>query len=661
MTFPYLDEGPEGDRIGLALSGGGVRAACLGLGALQAAEEEGILRETRFVSAVSGGSYIAAAYLASRAGADDRGAWSRGSPEEEHLRRNLRYLADGLGDLLSGLATYLRGLALNLLPPVAAIVVAATVAGLLLDTLGLLRATADGVAGPYGTQRRAAVALLLVAAFALGAAGRRRRPLRWAARACALAGAVGLVPDLLAVTTWVETGLATWVTTAAQLAVAVVLVLSTLALVVRTQWAVVGTWARRGVRTAVRTLFTASCVLAALSLFGLVTVWAAGGAGTALFAGAVAGVVLVACMAFVDANASSLHGMYADRLARAYVTRSDRDGADHRLDTYRMTDLLAPGVPQLVICAAVNLCERESAFGEGCASFSFSPTHVGSPALGYEPTGPFLERVGQLTLAELIAASGAAVAPNMGRFTQKTSRLALAMLNLRLGLWIPNVFQIRGDREERGRSRAAGRIAWLRRRLCAPGPLAVVREALGRMSMHHRLLFISDGGHWDNSGIVELLRRRCTVVFALDASIDSARLSNTLRMMSLARQELGVEFDADAELLTSEEPVKRIRYRFPDDCPRRTPPRWLVLMRTFIVDEMPTDIVALGRGAGPFPRHSTLNQFFSVRESDAYIALGRWLLRRAVRVADLRPAAERPAEVGPPNGGYSSARIPAWS
>jgi hypothetical protein len=229
------------------------------------------------------------------------------------------------------------------------------------------------------------------------------------------------------------------------------------------------------------------------------------------------------------------------------------------------------------------------------------------------------------------------------------------MLNLRLGLWIPNVFlpdaELPTTRRTDRTSRAPGRIARLRRRLRAPGPLAVVREALGRMSMHNRQLFISDGGHWDNSGIVELLRRRCTVIFALDASIDSARLSNILRMLSLARQELGVEFDADADLMASEEPVKRIRYRFPDDCPDRTPHRWLVLMRTFIVDEMPTDIVALGRGAGPFPRHSTLNQFFSVRESDAYITLGRWLLRRAVRVADLQPAVTRaPTHLARANG-----------
>ncbi|MEZ5412407.1 MAG: hypothetical protein R2761_30515 [Acidimicrobiales bacterium] len=56
----------DADPVGVALSGGGVRAACLGLGALQVLEEQDVLGRARHVAAVSGGSYIAAAFMAAR-------------------------------------------------------------------------------------------------------------------------------------------------------------------------------------------------------------------------------------------------------------------------------------------------------------------------------------------------------------------------------------------------------------------------------------------------------------------------------------------------------------------------------------------------------------------------------------------------------------------
>ena len=94
-------------RLGMAVSGGGIRAACLGLGAIQVAEESGLIRRIDYLSAVSGGSYTATAVAAARARMQDptrsRPPWSRGSPEEDHLRRSLRYLGEDWSDVVVGI------------------------------------------------------------------------------------------------------------------------------------------------------------------------------------------------------------------------------------------------------------------------------------------------------------------------------------------------------------------------------------------------------------------------------------------------------------------------------------------------------------------------------------------------------------------------------
>ena len=107
-------------------------------------------------------------------------------------------------------------------------------------------------------------------------------------------------------------------------------------------------------------------------------------------------------------------------------------------------------------------------------------------------------------------------------------------------------------------------------------------------------------------------------------------------MISLARSELGVEFEADGKLLKSLSPVEKIRFSYPDDT-IDSPASYLILLRTHINSEMPSDLVALATGRGAFPRHSTMNQFLSARDVDAYIALGRWLLQHGLAAADLPP------------------------
>ncbi|MFE6865694.1 hypothetical protein ACFVFS_03995 [Kitasatospora sp. NPDC057692] len=119
--------GREHARLGFCVSGGGIRAACVTLGALQALRPW--LKQARYLVAVSGGGYtVGAMQLAlsdsapggpvrARSGLDADTVLEPGSPEEDHLRRHSKYLADGAGEWLIALGTLLRGLvaALSLL------------------------------------------------------------------------------------------------------------------------------------------------------------------------------------------------------------------------------------------------------------------------------------------------------------------------------------------------------------------------------------------------------------------------------------------------------------------------------------------------------------------------------------------------------------------
>ena len=87
---------PQPGRIGICCSGGGVRSAAYNLGVLQHLQQQGVLKRTAYLSAVSGGSYIAAALTLARRSTSR--PFAPGSPEEQYLRNRTTYLAPHGGE-----------------------------------------------------------------------------------------------------------------------------------------------------------------------------------------------------------------------------------------------------------------------------------------------------------------------------------------------------------------------------------------------------------------------------------------------------------------------------------------------------------------------------------------------------------------------------------
>ena len=109
---PPRPSSKQGERLGICLSGGGIRSAAFSLGAMQALQDNGKLAAADYLAAASGGAYLASGWAVSNAQQDatgPNGPWSRGSTEERWFRDHSSYLvpdfrggAAGLGRLLGG-------------------------------------------------------------------------------------------------------------------------------------------------------------------------------------------------------------------------------------------------------------------------------------------------------------------------------------------------------------------------------------------------------------------------------------------------------------------------------------------------------------------------------------------------------------------------------
>jgi len=254
------------------------------------------------------------------------------------------------------------------------------------------------------------------------------------------------------------------------------------------------------------------------------------------------------------------------------------------------------------------------------------------------------------TLPGAVAISGAAVSPLAGKATRPSQRLLLAVANVRLGMWLRNpLYCVKPKCSPAERSRPRGpseqissslrqlidRIPSGLRQLIdqwkQPGPRLLLLELVGKTHLNRRWLYVTDGGHYDNSGLVEALRRRPTTVLAFDASGDPVDQWSTIGgAISLARTELGAHIEIDPEQM---QPLDNQRVSTPfargdiwyAPVNRSQPPNatlWIVKLG--IPDHAPWDVRAYAQRSPSFPTDSTLHQIYGADQLEAYRALGEY-------------------------------------
>lgn len=260
------------------------------------------------------------------------------------------------------------------------------------------------------------------------------------------------------------------------------------------------------------------------------------------------GVLLLVISLFLSPNANSLHRLYRDRLSKAFLfnpnlfapkrgVAGDRDLAP--CDSMKLTDIDPKSTPYHLINAALNIqgSDLSNRRGRNADFFMLSRRYVGGPATGYAQTGQVQKKAPALDLATALAISGAAASSNMGSKSVRALTPTLALLNVRLGYWLTNpYFAFRGEKgdQQKERPRRVWSYLWA--------------EISSRLKEDSEVVYLTDGGHIENLGIYELLRRRCKLIVAVDAEADpEMRFNSLVTLQRYARIDLGVRIGMPVE------------------------------------------------------------------------------------------------------------------
>ena len=331
-----------------------------------------------------------------------------------------------------------------------------------------------------------------------------------------------------------------------------------------------------------------------------------------------------------DINLFSLHTFYHYRLARAYLgasspgQRKPNPFTGFDPDDDLPFQNLARQRPIPIINTAVNMTGGDDLAWQTrrAASFAFTPQWVGYETrstqgvkLGtYRPTSSY---AGGLQLGSLMAVSGAAASPNMGYHTSAAVAALLTAFNVRLGRWCGNPKHAEYWSEKSPKMAAK----------------PIFSELTGSATAQAGWINLTDGGHFDNLGVYELIRRRCRLIIVTDAGCDPKYqfedLANTVRK---CWTDLGVNIrfetfepmhlKKDSRYCDAHGVVGRIEYhhRGPEDA--IIPDGAIIYLKSSLTGDEWPDIRQYADTHDDFPHETTADQFFDENQFEAYRHLG---------------------------------------
>lgn len=350
----------------------------------------------------------------------------------------------------------------------------------------------------------------------------------------------------------------------------------------------------------------------------------------------------------VGVNEFSLHHFYRNRLVRAYLGASRlRFEREHTANPYTGFDrhddvklcslqhedpLLQPvphyDGPYMLINATLNASKVTDLAQQSrqAESFVFSPLYCGfdfARVRAVNPTKPTFEFGYRPTrdyaygndngpgLGTAMAISGAAANPNEGYHSSPATAFLLTLFNVRLGWWMGN---------------PSGKM-W---RVADPqlGLLYLLKDLFGTSDTSNAFVNLSDGGHFDNMGLYELVRRRCRYIVLGDGEEDHfftcEGLANAIRR---CRVDFGVEIAIDVTPITNRIGGYSQRHyavgtiQYSDDAPG-LPSGYLLYLKTSLTGDEPTDVREYAQYNSAFPHQSTGDQFFNEAQFESYRRLG---------------------------------------
>lgn len=371
-------------------------------------------------------------------------------------------------------------------------------------------------------------------------------------------------------------------------------------------------------------------------------------------------------------NLSSLHVFYTARLARAYLGPGNPDRGIPWADRPAHAKLVpvsrvakgddvefaqyAPhkhGGPLHLVNVNVNQT-RYSAGGD------YQPDRKGwNLAVG--PAGFNLARslwqppgwldAQSLTLGQWMAISGAAFTTGAGPRTGLGFSALLGLLGVRLGYWWRA-----GDETKTIPKPHMMRALW--------------NEITGAFNPDESThWYLSDGGHFENTAVYELIRRRLKRIVVADCGADpdfdftdlsglvlKARIDFGAEVQFFGKQDLDQLWQGKPELrgMFVEPEAVNDRHgpsfllaiiRYPDD----PLPGWMTVVKPRLPEHLPADLACYVKKEGSFPQQTTLDQFYDEAQWESTHKLGYMLGEQLTQALAALPAWQT-TQVSAPSG-----------
>jgi hypothetical protein len=395
----------------------------------------------------------------------------------------------------------------------------------------------------------------------------------------------------------------------------------------------------------------------------------------------------------VDINEFSMHAFYKNRLSRCYLgatvpgtrqadpftgfdDRSKVPAANGKMRVHppRVRDLLPIGYstpagrvgvydgPFPIFCATLNLTTGEDLATQERkgTSFAFTPLYSGYTVSwtdghrdsgvnynGYVPTEEYAYRKGGIHIDSAVAISGAALNPNQGYNSNPALAFLMTFFNVRLGWWISNPRNTDTWLATTGRS--TPRFALIH----------LFKELFGKVGDWAEYVNLSDGGHFENMGLYELVRRRCRYILVCDAEADpEMKFEGMGSAITKCRADFGAEIDLDLRPLQIQPDTGYSKTHCVVGTIRYPPPRGaggkataatpcvclgdsgddeytgvIVYIKSSLVGDEPADLLTHKLKYSVFPQDSTANQWFTETLFEAYRRLGHHVALTAIQPA----------------------------
>ena len=354
--------------------------------------------------------------------------------------------------------------------------------------------------------------------------------------------------------------------------------------------------------------------------------------------------IAIVLSARIDVNTFSMHDFYRYRLMRCYLGASNDARSPEAFTHFDPKDEIAldkigtlrtatqdeespdrrhSGAPFPLLNGALNLVDGGNLAWQDrkAASFFFSPLYSGYqiPEVdeiggaggkelvhAFQPSqalGAGRSATPGAMISDAMTISGAAAAPNMGQNSSPLLAFLMTVFNVRLGKWIGN------PRFSKHWQFGAPRF----------GVFWLLYELFGLTSSRKGFVYLSDGGHFENLGVYELLRRRCRAIVVADATMDPKSTFGDLgNLVRKARVDFGIEINIDSTEIRekrSGHAVGRIQYT--DGSIGK-----LLYIKPTLTGDEPADVAHYARSHPNFPHETTADQWLDESQFESYRKLG---------------------------------------